>query len=166
MSSRDTLHQPNVLCCQVHRVDVWADWQSYTVICRDGYGITLCLRHNNHGPDPGPQLWSFRNTSESRNNMYLSTTCICVVDNQHMRPRQSGHHFINDTLKRIFLNENVRIAIKISLNVPALVQLMAWHRPGDKSLSKPMVVKLPTHICVILPQCVNSLRPSDAYMRR
>ena len=42
----------------------------------------------------------------------------------------------------IFLNENVAIAIKISLklvpkgpinNILALVQLMAWRRPGDKT---------------------------------
>ena len=50
-----------------------------------------------------------------------------------------------DTFKRIFLNENVRILIKISLkfftkgpinNNPALVQIMAWHRSGDKPLSE------------------------------
>ena len=29
-------------------------------------------------------------------------------------------------------------------NIPALVQIMAWRRPGDK----PMIVRLPTHICV------------------
>ena len=57
----------------------------------------------------------------------------------------------------IFLNENVWISIKkyISLkcvpmgpinNIPTLVQVMAWRRPGDKPLSKPMMVRLPTHI--------------------
>ena len=48
-----------------------------------------------------------------------------------LRPRQHGRHFADDTFKRIFLNENVIIAIKISLkfvpkglinNIPALVQ--------------------------------------------
>ena len=29
---------------------------------------------------------------------------------------------------------------------------MAWHRPDDKPLSEPMMIKLPTHICVIRPQ--------------
>ena len=47
-----------------------------------------------------------------------------------LRPRQNGRHFADDTFKRIFLNENVRISIKISLkfvpkgpihNTPALV---------------------------------------------
>ena len=67
--------------------------------------------------------------------------------------------------KRIFLNENVWIPIKISLkfvpkgpinNIPAMVQIMAWRRPGDKPLSEPMVVSLPTQICVARPQWVNA----------
>ena len=31
---------------------------------------------------------------------------------------------------------------------------MAWRRPGDKPLSEPMMVSLPTHICVTWPQWV------------
>ena len=84
-----------------------------------------------------------------------------------LRPRQNGRHFADDTFKRIFSNDNVRILIKISLkfnpkgpiiNIPALVQIMAWRRPGDKPLSEPMLVSLLTHICVTLPQWVNTLR--------
>ena len=80
-----------------------------------------------------------------------------------LRPRQDGRRFADDTFKCIFLNENVRISIKISLkcvpkgpinNNPALVQIMAWRRPGDKPLSGPMMAKLPTHICVTRPQWV------------
>ena len=87
-----------------------------------------------------------------------------------LRPRQNGRHFADDIFKRIFLNENVRISIKISLkfvpkgpinNIPALAQIMAWRRPGDKPLSDPMMVNLPTHICVTRPQWVNSLWLSD-----
>ena len=37
-------------------------------------------------------------------------------------------------------------------NIPALVQIMAWRRPGDKPLSESMMVSLPTHICVTRPQ--------------
>ena len=78
-----------------------------------------------------------------------------------LRLRQNGRHFADDTLKRIFLNENVCISIKISLtfvlkgpinNIPALGQIMAWRRPGDKPLSEPIVVSLPTHICVTRSQ--------------
>ena len=92
-----------------------------------------------------------------------------------LRPRQNGRHFTDDTFKRIFLNDNVGISIKISLkfvhkgpmnNIPALVQMMAWRRPGDKSLSEPMVVRLPTHICVTWPQWVNSLWPMVQWCHR
>ena len=40
-------------------------------------------------------------------------------------------------------------------NIPALVLTMAWRWPGDKPLSGPMMVRLPTHICVTRPQWVN-----------
>ena len=85
-----------------------------------------------------------------------------------LRPRQNGRHFADDIFKCIFLNENVRISIKISLkfvlkdpinNIPALVQIIAWCRPGDKPLSEPMMVSLLTHICVTRPQRVNILGP-------
>ena len=77
-----------------------------------------------------------------------------------LRPRQNGHHFPDDIWKCIFLNENVQILIKNSLkfvpmgpiNIPALVQLMAWRRSSDKSLSESMMVSLLTHICVTQPQ--------------
>ena len=81
-----------------------------------------------------------------------------------LRPRQNGRHFGNDTFKYLFVNKNVRIVIKISLkfvlkgpvnNIPVLVQIMAWRRPGDKTLSEPMMVSLLTHICVTQPQWVN-----------
>ena len=82
-----------------------------------------------------------------------------------LRPRQNGRHFPDDILKWIFLNENVWISIEISLkfvpkgqinNIPALVQKMAWRRPGDKPLSEPMMVSLLTHMCVTRPQWVKS----------
>ena len=83
-----------------------------------------------------------------------------------LRLRQDGRHIPDDILKCIFLNENVWILINISLkfvlkgpvdNIPALIQIMAWRRPGDKPLSEPMMVSLLTHICVTRPQWVNSL---------
>ena len=39
-------------------------------------------------------------------------------------------------------------------NIPALVQIMAWRRPGDKPLSEPMMASILTHICVTRPQWV------------
>ena len=82
-----------------------------------------------------------------------------------LRPRQNGRHFPDDICKCIFVNENVGISIKISLkfvpispinNIPALVQIMAWRRPGDKPLSEPVMVSLLTHISVTRPQWVNT----------
>ena len=73
-----------------------------------------------------------------------------------------------------FLNENVRISIKISLkfvpkgpinNIPALVQIMAWRRSGDKPLSEPMMVSLLTHICVTRPQWVNEVAQYSIHAR-
>ena len=83
-----------------------------------------------------------------------------------LRPRQNGRLFADDTFKRIFLNENIRISTKNSLkfvpkglinNIPALVLIMAWRRPGDKPLSEPMLVRPVTHICITRPQWVNGL---------
>ena len=41
-------------------------------------------------------------------------------------------------------------------NSPALVQIMAWRRSGDKPLSEPMLVCLLTHMCVTRPQWVKA----------
>ena len=86
----------------------------------------------------------------------------------HWGPRQDGRHFPDNIFKCIFLNETAWILIKISLmfvpknsidNIPTLVQIMAWRRPGDKPLSEPMLVSLLTHICVTRPQWVNASFP-------
>ena len=80
-----------------------------------------------------------------------------------LRPRQDGRRFPDDTFERIFLNKNVRVSIRISLkfvlkglidNIPALVQIMAGRRSGDKPLSEPMMINSLTHICVTRRQWV------------
>ena len=82
-----------------------------------------------------------------------------------LRPRQNGRHFPDKIFKCIFLNEDARISLKIPLkfvpkvrinNIPALLEIMSWRRLGDKPLSQPMMVSLPTHICVTRPQWVNT----------
>ena len=56
----------------------------------------------------------------------------------------------DNIFKCIFLNENYKIPIQISLklvprspidNKPALVQVMAWRRTGDKTLPEPMMTQ-------------------------
>ena len=87
----------------------------------------------------------------------------CLSRLNTLRPRRNERHFADDIFKRIFFNENVWISTQISLkfvpkgpinNIPALVQIMAWHHSGDKSLFEPMMVSLPMHICVTRPQWV------------
>ena len=82
-----------------------------------------------------------------------------------LRLRQNGRHFPDENFKCISFNENVWIWIKISLkfvpkspisNIPALVQIMAWRRAGDKPLFEPMVFKLPTDIIAKDPEGLDS----------
>ena len=103
-------------------------------------------------------------TANSRSKSRQTRLCWFKSDFfNSLRPRQNGRHLPNDILKCIFLNEYVWISIKISLKfvrkgpikiIPALVQIMAWRRPGDKPLSEPMMFSLLTHICVTRPQWV------------
>ena len=85
-----------------------------------------------------------------------------------LRPRQDGRHFLDISNARKCINFDYDLwhSIKISLqflpedpinNIPALVKIMAWRRPGDKSLSVPMMVSLLTHICITRPQWVQSI---------
>ena len=81
-----------------------------------------------------------------------------------LRSRQNYRHF-QDIFKYIFLNKNIWISTEISPklvphgpidNIPVLVQIMVWRRPGDKPLSEPMMVRLLTHICVTRLQWVET----------
>ena len=55
-----------------------------------------------------------------------------------LRQSRNGQNYVEEILKCVFLDENIWISINISLkfmskgplnNIPALVQIMAWHRP-------------------------------------
>ena len=110
------------------------------------------------------------NTTNKRRLRYFlavgpSTKRVTYTDINTLIPRQNGRQFADDTFECILLNENVWIPITIWLefvpkgsinNIPALVQIMAWRRPGDKPLSESMMVSLPTHICVTRPQWVKN----------
>ena len=88
---------------------------------------------------------------------------LLTLEFNTLRPRQNGRFFSRPHFKMHFLEWKVWISIIISLkfvskrpinNNTALVQIMAWRRPGDEPLSELMVVSLLTHICVIRPQWV------------
>ena len=93
------------------------------------------------------------------NFMWMSWAIINTLSD----PRQDERHFADDIFTCIFFNENCCILIKFSLkyarkgpidNNPPLVQIMAWRRSDDKPLSEPIMISLPTHICVTRPQWV------------
>ena len=76
-----------------------------------------------------------------------------------LRPIQNERYFAEDFFKGIFVNENFRVSIKISLNFvlqgpfdcnSALFQITAWGLTGDKPLSETIVTRL-THICITPP---------------
>ena len=63
-------------------------------------------------------------------------------------PWKNGRHFTDDIFKWIFMNEMVFSLIQISQkfvpnspidNKPSLVQVMAWHRTGDKPFHEAML---------------------------
>ena len=101
-------------------------------------------------------------------------TWACNVRLNTFRPSHGGRHFTDDIWKCIFLNANLWISIKIWLkiiltgpinNIPALVQIMAWCRPGDKPLSEPIMNNLLPQICVTRPEWakLKSNKTSFAY---
>ena len=78
----------------------------------------------------------------------------------------------DDISKCIFFNENLSISITISPkfvpkgpinNIPALVQIMAWRRPGDKPLSGPMMFIFLVHICGTRGRWVNDVPPYSKF---
>ena len=78
--------------------------------------------------------------------LYLMAPGILCI--KTLRPKQSCRDFADDIFKCIFSNGNGCISLKISLkfvprvrinNIPALVQIRAWRRSGDKQLSGSMM---------------------------
>ena len=118
-------------------------------------------------------IWVFPSSAWWRHDMgRISSLLVLCVVNIYAR---NGRYNADDIFKCIFLKENVWIPTQISLkfvnkgpinNIPALVQIMAWCRPGDKPLSEPMMFRLPTHICVTRPQWVNTSITSSSLHKR
>ena len=122
----------------------------------------MLLASNIRSMAPGPPQYSCH-LAKGR----VQHTMQCHTAFNTLRLRQHGHHFADDIFKCIFLNENIRILNKISLkfihkgpinNYPTLVQIMAWDWPGNKPLSKPMMISLLTYICITQPQWVKLSR--------
>ena len=58
-------------------------------------------------------------------------------------------------MKMLEFRLNFQWSLFLMVNIPSLVQIMAWRRPGDRPLSEPMMVSWTTYICVTRPQWVN-----------
>ena len=80
-----------------------------------------------------------------------------------LRPRQNCRHFADDIFKIIIFEWKCINFLKISqkcvpkvriINIPALVQIMAWHQRGDKSIPM-MSLVTDAYICVTRPQWVD-----------
>ena len=65
-------------------------------------------------------------------------------------PGQNSGHLADDIFKCIFLNDNMWSLIEIVLkfipygpisNIPAMIQINAWRRLGDKPISEPILVR-------------------------
>ena len=74
---------------------------------------------------------------------------------QHIESKTKWPPFCRQLFQMHFLNKNAWISINISLkfvpegqinNIPALVQIMAWHQPGSNPLSEPTMLSLLMHI--------------------
>ena len=124
-----------------------------------GSQATGC-QHGRRGPQPHPS-WQLpgkvgNNEDHSGHNQRDRLQTQTVY--QHIEAETKWPALRN--FKCIFLNENIWISIEMSLkfvpkdqinNIPAMVQIMAWRRTGDKPLSEPMMVRLLTYIYVTRP---------------
>ena len=108
-------------------------------------------------------------------NPVIMELSVCLATPHHinmLRARQNGYHFVDDAFKCIFLHENVMISIEISLkfvpkvqinNIPALVQIMAWHQQGYSNLRgtnevwKPVFLKRHISKETTILQCIVTL---------
>ena len=88
----------------------------------------------------------------------LYTVCLNTL-----RLRQNECHITDDIMKCIFMIKYILISINISMKfvsngpintITALVQMMAWCRPGDKPLCEPMVFSLLMQNGITQPQWV------------
>ena len=135
-------------------------WKTLTLLWAQYFVYVIPIWNNDWHPGPKVSDGLRGHQCEDGDDFFLRQTKM----HRTLRPRRNRRHFADAIFKCICLNENVWISIKISLkfipkgpinNIPTLVQIMAWRRPGDKPLSEPMMISSLTHICVARPQWVN-----------
>ena len=147
--------QCNVIRC--YKIESWRSNHTCHFILPSGQQSPELLTHSAHWAtiNEGWINWDSTANTTSLCLLYMEVVVLYGSAFNTLRPRQNGRHFADDIFKCIFLNENVWILIKILLkfvpkdpinNIPALVQIMALHHPGNKPLSEPITVSSPMHM--------------------
>ena len=177
-------HYPNIWCpVYLHMSLIWAEDLFYSQIFDIKAADAKSLGTSTYGIDHILLEYTSFSTTRFKLKQPNWTPCVVLFASESyqfrrslmwcfntLRQRRNRRHFADDIFKCIFLHENVWISIEISLkfvpkgpinNIPALVQIMAWCRLGNKPLSEPMMIRLPMHICVTRPQWVNTMSTSD-----
>ena len=112
------------------------------------------IRANNKAP----HRWFFLPSQRAGNadsSHIMTSGCASLQWCHNGRDGVSNHQPHHCLLNWLFRRRSKNISkLYATGNIPALVQIMAWRRPGDKPLSEPMMVSLLTHICVTRPQWV------------
>ena len=123
---------------------------------------------------PTVTLASQNNFAQFAGHHQLAVAGLLRVDRTitTMVPDQNGRHFADDIFESILLNEHLSIQIKFQLEFAsngsfddksALVQAMAWHRTGDKPLSKFMITQSPGAYMYMRDQATVSLTTDSCH---
>ena len=130
--------QANSMCSQYPQSRVWP----ILYILGTWTWPFLCMP-NSARPSPGTMMTTNSYMLSSHSNINT------------LRPRQCFQMNFLDWKYMNFDKNSIEVVPRDPIsNIPALAQIMAWRRPGDKPLSEPMTVSLLTHICVTRPQWV------------
>ena len=95
------------------------------------------------------------NVLNNNHKIFNTNTCINTL-----RPRQNGCHFPDNNQKHFLEWKSVKISLKFVPrgpinNIPALVQIMVWRRPGNKPSSEPVIV---VYWRIYASLCLNEVR--------
>ena len=156
--------------CRLH-TNIWTQtrlncWIHYYTLCsyliqsgiKEKENLMKTLTKQTSLPHSSKELQPNSNKESKRHDvclLYCKPNGLRGWPLTHCGHWKNFHQIAHEIFKCIFWNENIWISLNISLkfvsrvwmnNIPALVQRMAWRRPVNKPLCKPMMVRLLTHI--------------------
>ena len=104
-------------------------------------------------------LW-MRFVDDMRFHDYMASS-VFDISNWHIEAGKKWSPFCRRHIQTCLLQWKYQNFVQTSLkfvpkgpitDIPSLVHIMAWRRPGDKQISEPMTLELPAHICVTRPE--------------